>query len=273
MSESFEDTTSERTASVPVISGFRTLLAGFTMLARERSLWGLASIPLSLSLVLLVGATLGLIEFADPVYAMLTSAFPTVEVGAWYSWLWLGPLKLFLLILGGLFFAFFAGFVLLVSLLLANLLSAPFLDALSRRTERLVSGGIFEGDETGWSEIWSEARRTLANESQRVLFFLAIWLVISVGGVLIPGGQLVAPPLLLTFTALFLPLDYAGYAFDRRQISFRRRRIWIRENLATMAGFGVGALGISLVPGLNLLLLPSLVVGGTLLSLRFPPAD
>jgi uncharacterized protein involved in cysteine biosynthesis len=40
-----------------------------------------------------------------------------------------------------------------------------------------------------------------------------------------------------------------------------------------MLGFGFTALGTALVPGLNLLLLPSLVIAGTLLALRHPIAD
>ena len=75
---------------------------------------------------------------------------------------------------------------------------------------------------------------------------------------------------LLLFTVLFLPLDYAGYLFDRRQISFIARRNWLSDNLPIMLGFGSTAMGTALVPGLNLLLLPSLVVAGTLLALRHP---
>jgi uncharacterized protein involved in cysteine biosynthesis len=39
-----------------------------------------------------------------------------------------------------------------------------------------------------------------------------------------------------------------------------------------MVGFGAAAFVICLVPGLNLLLIPGLVVAGTLLALRHPPA-
>jgi CysZ protein len=102
------------------------------------------------------------------------------------------------------------------------------------------------------------------------VFFAALWLLIFLAGLLIPGGQLVAPPLLLCLTALFLPLDYAGYALDRRAISFRARRGWLRAHLPVMAGFGVAAFVTCLVPGLNLLMLPALVVAGTLLALRYP---
>jgi len=38
-----------------------------------------------------------------------------------------------------------------------------------------------------------------------------------------------------------------------------------------MVGFGGAAFGTGLVPGLNFLMLPTLVVAGTLLVLRYPP--
>ena len=46
----------------------------------------------------------------------------------------------------------------------------------------------------------------------------------------------------------------------------------MRSNWGTMLGFGGTAFAVGVVPGLNLLLLPLLVVGGTLLVLRHPLA-
>lgn len=85
--------------------------------------------------------------------------------------------------------------------------------------------------------------------------------------------HLVTGPLLIVATVLLLPLDYAGFALDRRQIRFRSRRRWLRTNFSTMIGFGGVAFIACLVPGLNLLILPALVTAGTLLVLRIPPTD
>ena len=87
-------------------------------------------------------------------------------------------------------------------------------------------------------------------------------------GVALPGAHLLTSPLLVAITVLFLPLDYAGFALDRRGISFRERRVWLREYLPTMVGFGGVAFVSCLVPGLNLVVMPSLVTAGTLLVLR-----
>jgi CysZ protein len=255
------------------VVGFRTLLAGVGMLMRERSLWALAAVPVGLALVLLLGAAMLIFEYAPWIHDFLTAWMPALEAGAWYTWIWIGPAKLLAALVGYLLFGLFSAIAVLLSLLVANLLSAPFLDVLSQRVERIELGGVRESGESGLRAIWSEARRSLSNELQRLLFFVAVWGLIALGGVLIPGAQLVAPFLLLAFTAIFLPLDYAGYALDRRHVSFSRRRSWVRAHLGMMVGFGCGAIATSLVPGLNFLLLPSLVVGGTLLALRNPVED
>lgn len=251
-------------------TGVRLVLEGSRMLIRNRGLWSLAAVPVAFCAIALSAAG-SLVYFnAAPLYEALTSWLPAFEVEAWYQWLWLGPLKLLTRSLGIALFAIVSGLSVLVALLLANLASAPFLDLLSQRVERDLLGTVVASEETGFAAIASEARRTMANELQRVLFFAAVWGVITLGGAVIPGAQLIAPPLLVVFTAAFLPLDYAGYHLDRRQVSFRARREWLKAHLWTMLGFGGTAMAIALVPGLNLLLLPALVVAGTLLAIRHP---
>lgn len=251
-------------------AGVLLLFEGVGMLVRERSLWALASIPVMLCTLALFTTGFLIYLNAAILFESLTGWLPGLEVGAWYEWLWLGPAKLLIGLFEYLVFALFCGVSVLVSLLLANLASAPFLDALSRRVEQMVAGRASDASDGGFAEIFADARRTLTNEFQRLVFFVAVWGLISLSGVLIPGAQLIAGPALMLFTAIFLPLDYAGYLFDRRQISFLARRHWLRDNLPTMFGFGVTAMAVALVPGLNLLLLPSLVVAGTLLALRHP---
>ncbi len=254
-----------------LLAGIRLLFSGMRMLFSQPRLWALALVPLSFSLIAVFSAGTAIYSNAGVIFEFLTGWLPALEVTAWYAWLWMAPAKLIAWLLGYLLFAMFGAASLLLALLVSNVLSAPFLDALSLRTEEIESGRPSEEGSGGIAQLLAETRRSMSNELQRALFFLGVWLIIALGGVLIPGGALVAPPLLMAFTAIFLPLDYAGYALDRRSISFAGRRSWIRANLATMVGFGGAALCTSLVPGLNLLLLPTLVISGTLLALRCPP--
>ena len=90
-------------------------------------------------------------------------------------------------------------------------------------------------------------------------------------GVAIPGAQLVTGPLIVGLTIFFLPLDYASFTLDRRQLSFREKRDWLMENKPPVVGFGSAAFLICVVPGLNFVAMPVLVVGGTLLVLHHAP--
>jgi CysZ protein len=67
---------------------------------------------------------------------------------------------------------------------------------------------------------------------------------------------------------LFLPLEYAGFAMDRRNLRFSQRRALIWQHRWLMLGFGAAAFLTLLVPLLNFICLPVLVVGGTLLFLH-----
>ena len=254
-----------------MLEGVRILLEGVRLLLREKRLWPLAATPVLLAIGAVLLASALLYGYASPLYHFLTAWWPHPEAGAWYTWIWVGPAKSLLWIAGGLAFAVASALVIAVAFLLANLAAAPFLDALSRRVEALVAGAVVESDESALRALWSEGKLALVGEAQRLFFFAAITLAIGALGVLVPGGQIVAPPLLVFVTILFLPLQYAGYALDRRRVPFRRRREWILARWPLMSAFGGTAFLTFLVPGLNFLMIPALVVGGTLLALRHPP--
>jgi len=254
-----------------LLDGLRLAVAGLSLLARHRRLWPLAAAPVALSLAFVAAAVSALAAFAPELYAWLVGWLPRPEASAWWEWLWVGPATVLRAALGGLLFAVVAALGVLAGLLAANVASAPFLDALSQQVERLERGVSPEPAAGGLRGLVRENLRSVANELRRVGFFAALWGAIMLAGLLVPGGQLLAPPLLALVSLLFLPLDYSGFALDRRQVPFRERRRWVLANLPLMVGFGGAAFATLLVPGLNLLVLPALVAGGTLLALRRPP--
>ncbi len=250
--------------------GLLLLVEGVGFLRRERRLWPLAAIPVFFATVLVAMAVSLFWVRLEMIHDAWVSFLPILEVTNWWAWIWVGPGKLVLWIVGWLGVILAFAFSLLAALLLANLVSAPFLDRLSQRVESIVRG---EGHSStgGFSFAVAEALRSLAAELQRLLFLGGIWIALGSIGFVVPGAHLLTGPLLIATTVLLLPLDYAGFALDRRQIPFRLRRRWLSANLATMTGFGGVAFFACLVPGLNLLLMPALVTAGTLLVLRIAP--
>jgi uncharacterized protein involved in cysteine biosynthesis len=253
-------------------AGFGLPFEALGVLRRERSLWSLSLVPLGFSLIAISLGVVGIISYAGELYDLIVSALPVLEVQAWYQWLWMGPLQLLFWLLGGLGFVMTAGLVLIFAMMLASVAAAPFLDALSLRVERLVTGHVVESGESGVGGLARDIRRSLAGEIQRMLFFLSIWVVLFGVGFVVPGAHLITGPLLLALTIGLLPLEYSGYTLDRRQVVFRDRRSWLRAHWPRMAGFGSAAFLACFVPGMNLVMMPVLVVAGTLLVLRTPPA-
>jgi CysZ protein len=229
-------------------------------------------VPLGLSAVALAAALAGVVIFAGELWSLATAWTPDLAPGAWWTWLWIGPLRLLFAALGALAFAALAGALAVAALLAANLAAAPFLDALSRRVEALVAGAGGGEPGEGWLDALRGGGRAVLDELRRVGFFLALQLAILGAGALVPGAQILVPPALTLVTLLFLPLDSAGPALDRRRLRFRDKRRWVLRHPGLMLGYGAAAFLACLVPGVNLAALPVLVVGGTLLALRHPPS-
>jgi CysZ protein len=252
-------------------TGARLPLEAGRLLLRERQLWLPALIPVSLSVAAFSTAIAVVVGYAGEIHDLASGWMPVLGASAWYAWLWIGPAKVLLAILGVILFLGFAAGCLVVAFLVASLLAAPFHDWLSQRVERVVTGRLVDESGPGVGGVLRDALRSLREEARRIAFFVAVAGPLAFLGFVVPPAQVVTGPSLVLFTLLFLPLDYASYALDRRQVPFAKRRAWIRERLPTMLGFGVAAFVSCVVPLLSFVAMPLLVVAGTLLVLRHPP--
>jgi CysZ protein len=258
-------------APLSLMDGFQLPLEGGRLLLREKRLWAPAVAPIGFSLLAFAAAASVLVAHAGGLYEWVTLWVPTPEAASWYAWLWVGPAKAALAILGAVVFAVVAGLALLISFLVANVLASPFLDVLASRVELIETGVVEEDAPTGLIGTGADVLRSLREELRRALFFLAVVVSLALLGFVIPGAHLVTGPAIVGFAIFFLPLDYASYTLDRRRFSFRQKRTWLMANKPVVVGFGCAAFMICWVPGLNLLAIPLLVAGGTLLAIRNAP--
>jgi CysZ protein len=97
-----------------------------------------------------------------------------------------------------------------------------------------------------------------------ISFLLVVNVPIFLLGLVTGVGAPIAAVLNFAFTALVLAQEFVTLPLTRRLVGYRRRFgvIWANKWLAF--GFGVAAMGMLLIPGLNLVLLPLAAVGGTL---------
>jgi len=254
-----------------LLDGFQLPLEGGRLLLREKRLWVLAAVPIGFSLLAFAVAASPLVANAGDLYEWATLWMPAPEAANWVAWLWVGPAKAALTILGALIFAVLAGVVLLISFLVANVLASPFLDVLASRVERIETGAVEEDAASGLIGTGADVLRSLREELRRAAFFLVVVVSLAAIGFLIPGAHLLTGPAIVVFAIFFLPLDYASYTLDRRRYSFQQKRAWLMANKPAAVGFGGAAFLICWVPGLNFLAMPLLVAGGTLLAIRNTP--
>jgi len=245
-------------AMAAICAGAGSIDSAIRFLGRERRLWLLCAAPSITTLLVFIAATFAYFEWAlDPLTALLSGALSVEAPAAWYGWLWVGPLRALSWALQILLAIVFFALLYFVFVAVGSILASPFLDALSRRIERIERNSVQEID-GGWRALlWS-----MGQELRRASFLVGGGLAIALLG-LIPGGQLPALIGAGAFAAFFLPLEYTGFVLDRRGIRFRERRAWLWKHRWYMLGFGSAALITLAVPILNFLCLPILVTAGT----------
>ena len=174
------------------------------------------------------------------------------------SWLmWLVSLLWALLVL--VLLAFFV----YTFTLFANIFSAPFNAFLAERVETDLAGGK-QTDDIPWFKIGHEVARTLYREAQKLLYYLprACLLLICF---FIPGVNVFAAVFWLLFNGWMLAIQYLDYAFDNHKIPFLKMRLVIGQNKCMCWSFGLTTLFFSLIPVVNLFVIPVSVAGATLL--------
>ena len=80
---------------------------------------------------------------------------------------------------------------------------------------------------------------------------------------LLPGGSLPYSVLTVLLTVFFLVVEYTGYVYYRKHMTFRDQRRFIFSQKFLMLGFGTGVMGVLAVPLLQFFCIPLGVVGAT----------
>ncbi len=222
---------------------------------------------LSLALYSLLPLLVNLIVFGFGLYGMIIYRVELIELiwafpadGIDYAWFWQGlwyvlGVVIFLLIFLVIFFLFTP---------LGCLIAAPFNDALSESTERVLDP---TRPELPFSvkRMLGELVMSLKSELQKLLF----WLMIFVPALLLnllPGiGSALYFALVGTAGVFLMAYQFSDYPLARKRLSFKQKRAFLDLDFPLSMGFGAGCSLLLLIPFLNLALIPVCVVGGTML--------
>ncbi len=146
--------------------------------------------------------------------------------------------------------------------LFANLIAAPFNGLLAEKVEVMVRG---EDDFPHFNlqELLAMVPRTLSRELRKLMYFLprALGLLILS---LIPGINLLAPPLWLLFGIWMMCVQYLDYPADNHKLSWQAMLAWLRQKRWKSLSFGASVYAALWIPGLNVLMMPAAIAGATL---------
>jgi CysZ protein len=176
---------------------------------------------------------------------------------AWYwhlisSLLWIIAVLLTTVLI---FFAFTA---------VGNLIASPFNDLLSEKTEEILAD---YRNEMPFSvrRVLADAWKILLIEARKISIFLAGMALLLLLNVLPVLGSFLYGVLSIFWTILFLAVEYTGYVFSRRLLSYASQRRIIFANFSLFFGFGTGIFCILAIPFVQFFCIPLGVVGATCL--------
>lgn len=141
----------------------------------------------------------------------------------------------------------------------ANWIAAPFNGLLAEQLEARLTGAT--PPDTGIFGIMKDLPRIMKREWQKLAWYLprAIVLLILY---FIPGvGQTVAPVLWFLFSARMLAIQYCDYPFDNHKVPFKEMRMALRTRKVTNMQFGALTSLFTMIPVLNLFIMPVAVCG------------
>lgn len=238
--------------------GFGYLMKGQRWVVTRGRWLGLGLLPGLVTLVLYLGALVGLFFGADDFVAWVS---PFAD--DWSS-PWLGIFRGTLTVLTfglGLFLAVitFTAVTLLVG--------QPFYESLSEEVDRSEGGAVPESGNSFWRDLWISAR-----DSVRILIRVACYGVILFALGFVPVlGQTVVPVLGFCVSGFFLAEELTAVALQRRGTVLKERLRLLRSRRMLALGFGVPLTLAFLVPFVAVFLMPGAVAGATLMARDLAP--
>lgn len=230
------------------------LLSGPQYLQRGFHLLRLPGIRLFVALPLLINTTIfGLLSY-------LTMSYFSQWIGQLMAWLpdWLGflewllwPLSVILLL--AIVMYFFST--------IANIIAAPFNGLLAEKLEEHLCGEEVTARET-LAQALASFPRSIGRECRKLSYYLGFALLTLVASLVISP---LAPLLWFAMNAWMMAIEYCDYPMDNHRLSFTEARRRIKSQRATSFSFGAVVMLGTMIPIVNLVIMPAAVCGGTLM--------
>lgn len=179
-----------------------------------------------------------------------------------YSDRYLNQLPSWLSFLHGVFFIVFLAsfFLLFLSMftVLFNVIAAPFNGLLAEKAQAL-----FCHSHPPSSSFMSIAWRSVKRQGQFLMYFIPRFIGMCLL-FFVPFIQPVYPMLWFLFNAWILSMQYHDFVMDNNLIDFKTMQEKLQQKRLLLLGFGSLINILSIVPLLNLIMMPAAVIGGVM---------
>ncbi len=238
------------------VSGAQYLMRGFQLI-RTKGVRRFVFVPLAVNLVLFASAFGYLFSQLDGIIADVMGYLPD-----WLSWLnyLLWPLAVITILV---VFSFIFSAV-------ANWIAAPFNGILAERMELHLTGERLPDD--GFMDLVKDTPRLIGREWAKLKYYLPR----AIGFLLLFFIPFIGPPIFSViwffFTAWMMAIQYLDYPFDNHKITFQDMKLALKYQRGASFSFGATTTLFSMVPILNLVIMPVAVCGATAMWVeRFRP--
>lgn len=142
----------------------------------------------------------------------------------------------------------------------ANWLAAPFNGLLSEKVEASLSKKTIAGG--NFSDVIKDVPRTLNREWQKLCYYIPRAIGFLIILFMLPViGQIVW----FLFIAWMMAVQYKDYPFDNHKVPFNDMRLILKENKRLSYSFGMTVTLFSMIPIVNLIVMPVAICGATAL--------
>ncbi|WP_413110797.1 sulfate transporter CysZ [Thaumasiovibrio sp. DFM-14] len=231
------------------MKGIHYFIMGFS-LAMRPGIKRYVLMPLLINALFFGGACYLLFSFMSQWLTQWTQSLPD-----WLQWLSLLLLPLAALAIIVIFSYFFST--------IANIIAAPFNVLLAEKLESQLTGN--PAPHTTIGSVLRDIPRTIGREWQKLVYYIpkAIGLMIVL---FIPAiGQTLGTALWFMFSTWMLAIQYLDYPFDNNKVPFAIMRRQLATPYSVSFGFGAATLLFTMIPLLNLIVIPVAVCGATAL--------
>ena len=233
------------------LEGFKAPINGAKMFTQVPGLWKWATGPIVVYIIVLWMVNSSVSAWFWGWVESYKSFFD--GLGIWLSWLYV------------LFYSFSGlvyGVVLLYSVfLLVKILASPFHAIIAEKTlihlnQRVVSPSNIK-------EWVTHSIKMIVTSLREVIFFLAVGFCLFIIS-FIPGMNIISAMGFL----IILAFDCTVYSLEAKGFNYQDRLGFMKKNIFAYCGFGISLSILFFIPGLNILLFPIAITGGSYLVSR-----